>query len=184
MHFLKGRLLLFPVLTLLWLAITVIEGYELSVVNNATMGVDSTTSYLDNQLIWESSSTFYLVQINSGSYGKVLRVDQSSGNNVTDNVDLPIDNFNADLHFVSFNLQNTIGFMYNQESESGSTSVLLTLNKDNLTESTTTSLQNGYSDATYLSSYDGLLAISQYNQVNVLMNPETFDGNTIQGPFL
>ena len=101
------------------------------------MGVDSTTSYLDNQLIWESSSTFYLVQINSGNYGKVLRVDQSSGNNVTDNVDLPIDNFNADLHFVSFNLQNTIGFMYNQESESGSTSVLLTLNKDNLTESTT-----------------------------------------------
>lgn len=137
MHFLKGRLLLFPVLTLLWLAITVIEGYELSVVNNATMGVDSTTSYLDNQLIWENSSTFYLVQINSGNYGKVLRVDQSSGNNVTDNVDLPIDNFNADLHFVSFNLQNTIGFMYSQESESGSTSVLLTLNKDNLTESTT-----------------------------------------------
>jgi hypothetical protein len=137
MHFLKGRLLLFPVLTLFWLAITVIEGYELSVVNNATMGVDSTTSYLDNQLIWENSSTFYLVQINSGNYGKVLRVDQSSGNNVTDNVDLPIDNFNADLHFVSFNLQNTIGFMYSQESESGSTSVLLTLNKDNLTESTT-----------------------------------------------
>lgn len=114
MCFLNERLLFFSVLTLLSLTITAIEAYELSVVNNATMGIDSTTSYLDNQLIWESSSTFYLVQINSGSYGKVLRVDQSNGNNVTDNVDLPIDNFNSDLHFVSFNLQNTIGFMYNQ----------------------------------------------------------------------
>ena len=80
------------------------------------------------------------MQINSGNYGKVLRIDQANGNNVTDNVDLPIDNFNDALHFVSFNLQNTIGFMYNQETESGSTSVLLTLNKDNLTDSTTTSL--------------------------------------------
>jgi len=100
------------------------------------------------------------VQINDGSYGKVLKIDQSSGNNVTDRVDLPIDNFNSDLHFVSLNLHNSIGFMYNLDTESGSTSVLLKLNKDNLTETTSTSLQNGYSDATYLSSYDGLLAIS------------------------
>lgn len=184
MHFLKGRLLLFQALILLLLSIGLADAYELSVVNNATMGVNSTTDYLDNQLIWQSSSVFYLVQINDGSFGRVLRIDQSSGNNVTDNVDLPIDNFNSALQFVSFNLQNTIGFMYTQETESGSISTLLTLNKDNLTDTTSTSLQNGYSDATYLSSYDGLLAISQFNQVNVLMNPETFDGNTIQGPFL
>lgn len=124
------------------------------------------------------------MQVNDGSFGKVLKIDQSSGNNVTDRVDLPIDNFNSDLQFKSFNLHNTIGFMYNLDTESGSTSVMLTLSKDNLTEVTSTSLQNGYSDATYLTSYDGLLAISQNNQVNIIMNPEAFDGNTIAGPTL
>lgn len=158
--------------------------YELTITNNATFPLDPSTFYFNNRLIYENSSFFYLIQIQDNIANSILQIDQSHNNNVSSLGNLLIDNFHRNTFFLAVNMQDYLGFVYDLQSESGFIGTLLIVNKANFSENYMTSLYSSYLAVDYLTNQGALVAISTYNEANLIINAENSNISIVSGPIL
>lgn len=118
------HLTIFHLSTVFFLLITLTFSFELTLTNNATFPVDNSTFFFSRQLIYESSATFYLVEIYQTSRN-LLQIDQTNNNNISNYALLPIDNLNPNTFFIGLTMKDYLGFIYNLQSENGLMGTLL-----------------------------------------------------------
>jgi hypothetical protein len=163
--------------------LTLAATYELTLTNRATFPTDA-TFFFDKQLIWESEATFYLVEIYNSSSRNLIAIDQTNSNNISNLASLPIDNLNPSTFFLAFTMNTYLGFIYDLQSENGVMGTLLIVEKTNFTSTYISSLYASYVGAIFVNSRSAILAVSTYNEVNMIINPEGVNVSTISGPFL
>jgi hypothetical protein len=81
-------------------------------------------------------------------------------------------------------MKDYLGFIYDLQTENGNVGALLIILKTNFTVTYLNSLYASYIAATFASSREVILAVSTYNSVNIIINPENTNVSTISGPQL